>query len=73
MKTRVLNCTNESGLRNLTWVGNIGSSAILAALDEFCSARKLKSVKNTAAVPESGRFFLWNSAIKCRINLGNKR
>ena len=43
MKNESFELYKREWFTNLTWVGNIGSSAILAALDEFCSTRKLKS------------------------------
>lgn len=57
MKNESFELYKREWFTNLTWVGNIGSSAILAALDEFCSTRKLKSgEKILLLVPESGRF-----------------
>lgn len=57
MKDESFELYKREWFTNLTWVGNIGSSAILAALDEFCSTRKLKSgEKILLLVPESGRF-----------------
>ena len=57
MKDEGFNLYKKEWFTNLTRVGNIGSSAILAALDEFCSTRNLKSgEKIMLLVPESGRF-----------------
>lgn len=57
MKNEDFGLYKKEWFTNLTWVGNIGSSAILAALDEFCSTHKLKSgEKILLLVPESGRF-----------------
>ena len=57
MKNESFELYKKEWFTNLTWVGNIGSSAILAALDEFSSTRKLKSgEKILLLVPESGRF-----------------
>lgn len=57
MKDEEFDLYKKEWFTNLTWVGNIGSSAILAALDEFCSTRNLKSgEKIMLLVPESGRF-----------------
>ncbi len=57
MKERNFNLYQKKWFTNLTWVGNIGSSAILAALDEFWRTHELKSgEKILLLVPESGRF-----------------
>lgn len=57
MKERNFNLHQKKWFTNLTRVGNIGSSAILAALDEFWRTHELKSgEKILLLVPESGRF-----------------
>lgn len=57
MKEKRFGLYKKEWFTNLTWVGNIGSSAILAALDEFCATHRLKQgEKILLLVPESGRF-----------------
>lgn len=57
LKRRGINLPTEKWFTNLTWVGNIGSAAPLAALDELVKTKKLsKGNKILLLVPESGRF-----------------
>ena len=57
LKNRGIDLPTEKWFTNLTWVGNIGSAAPLAALDELLRTKKLsKGDKIMLLVPESGRF-----------------
>ena len=57
LKRRGIDLPTEKWFTNLTWVGNIGSAAPLAALDELVKTKKLsKGNKILLLVPESGRF-----------------
>lgn len=57
MKNQNFRLYEKEWFTNLTRVGNIGSAAIFAALDEFWKTHQLKSgEKILLLVPESGRF-----------------
>lgn len=57
LHNRGMNLPTERWFTNLTWVGNIGSAAPFAALDEFIKTKALsKGDTIMLIVPESGRF-----------------
>lgn len=57
LHNRGMNLPTERWFTNLTWVGNIGSAAPFAALDEFIKTKTLsKGDTIMLIVPESGRF-----------------
>lgn len=57
LQKRGINLPTDRWFTNLTWVGNIGSAAPFAALDELLKTKPIsKDDKILLIVPESGRF-----------------
>lgn len=66
IKARKINLPTSKWFTNLTWVGNVGSVAPFAALDELIRTKPLeKGDQILLLVPESGRFSFGVALLTC--------